>query len=66
MHTMGSDFQWDSAPIYFKNLDKLVNYINENKDEYNMEILYSTPSIYLEVSLLIYLGSLSSRRELSD
>ena len=50
MHTMGSDFEWDSAHIYFKNLDRLVNYINDRKD-YNMEIMYSTPSKYLEVSI---------------
>ena len=47
-HTLGEDFQWDASPIYFKNIDKLLNYINTRKEEYNMEILYSTPSKYLE------------------
>ena len=65
MHTMGSDFDWDS-PMFYKNLDRLLNYIKDRKDEYNMEIMYSTPSLYLEVKLLFYLGSISSRRELSN
>ena len=66
MHTMGSDFEWDTAPIFYKNLDRLLKYINNRKVEYNMEIIYSTPSLYLEVSILFYLGSISSRRELSN
>ena len=66
MHTMGSDFEWDTAPMFYKNLDRLLKYINNRKVEYNMEIIYSTPSLYLEVSILFYLGSISSRRELSN
>ena len=50
MHPIGSDFDWESAHVYFKNLDRLLNYINNRKEEYNMEIMYSTPSIYLKVS----------------
>ena len=66
MHTMGSDFEWDTAPMFYKNLDRLLKYINNRKVEYNMEIIYSTPSLYLEVSILFYLGSISSRRKLSN
>ena len=32
--------------MWFKNLDKLMNYIN-NRPEFNAKVLYSTPSIYL-------------------
>jgi alpha-mannosidase/alpha-mannosidase II/lysosomal alpha-mannosidase len=48
MHTIGEDFQFDAAPIYFKNIDKLINYIN-TRPEYQMEIIYSTPREYLDV-----------------
>lgn len=48
IHTMGSDFEWSNAPLFYKNLDKLVNYINERKTQFNMEFLYSTPSRYIE------------------
>lgn len=47
MHTMGEDFEWSNAAVFYKNLDKLMNYINERKDLYQMEIIYSTPSQYL-------------------
>ncbi len=32
MHTMGSDFEWTNSAIIYKNLDKLIDYINERKD----------------------------------
>jgi hypothetical protein len=28
MHTFGGDFNYVNARIFFKNLDKLINYIN--------------------------------------
>lgn len=46
MHTLGSDFAWSNAPMYYKNIDRLLKYINEHK-EFNMNIFYSTPSEYL-------------------
>ncbi len=48
MHTFGTDFNWENANMYYKNLDKLINYVNSNKDQFNMEIFYSTPSLYVE------------------
>ena len=48
MHTFGSDFEWDSSPIFYKNLDKLMIYINNRKEDFNIELLYSTPSDYIE------------------
>ena len=29
MMTMGSDFQYEDAREWFKNLDKLINYVNK-------------------------------------
>lgn len=28
MHNMGGDFQYSNARMYFKNMDKLMNFIN--------------------------------------
>ncbi|KAI2808070.1 carbohydrate binding [Blomia tropicalis] len=44
MFPMGTDFQYQDAHIYFKNMDKLIKYVNENSTEVN--IFYSTPSCY--------------------
>ncbi|GAM29188.1 hypothetical protein SAMD00019534_123640 [Acytostelium subglobosum LB1] len=44
---MGCDFAYMNANMYFKNLDKLIAYINANP-QYNMNLLYSTPSIYID------------------
>lgn len=48
MHTIGTDFTFENANVIFKNFDKLMNYINQNQDKFNIEIFYSTPSIYIE------------------
>ena len=29
LFTMGGDFNWENAHEYFKNLDKLIKYVNE-------------------------------------
>lgn len=51
MHTIGSDFAFSNAPMYYKNIDRLIKYINSRKNEFNLEFLYSTPSSYfLELS----------------
>lgn len=47
-HTIGDDNEWSNADKYFENLDKLVKYINDNSDEFGMELLYSTPNTYIK------------------
>ncbi|KAG1658220.1 Lysosomal alpha-mannosidase [Nymphon striatum] len=43
--TMGSDFNYQNANTWFKNLDKLIKYVNELNPDVN--VFYSTPSCYL-------------------
>ncbi|CAF3722766.1 unnamed protein product [Rotaria sordida] len=46
--TMGSDFQYGNANHWFKNLDKLIKYVNaEQANGSNVNVFYSTPSCYL-------------------
>jgi hypothetical protein len=45
MLTMGSDFQYESAREWFENLDKLIDAVNADG---RIEVMYSTPSIYVE------------------
>eukprot|EP01102_Stenamoeba_stenopodia_P022689 TRINITY_DN9548_c0_g1_i1.p1 TRINITY_DN9548_c0_g1~~TRINITY_DN9548_c0_g1_i1.p1 ORF type:complete len:992 (-),score=225.36 TRINITY_DN9548_c0_g1_i1:87-2999(-) len=45
--TFGCDFQFQDAIINFKNMDKLMAYINANPDVYGLNVFYSTPSIYV-------------------
>ncbi|KAK3085464.1 hypothetical protein FSP39_003781 [Pinctada imbricata] len=46
--TMGSDFNYQNANMWYKNLDKLIRYVNnEQKHGGNINLLYSTPSCYL-------------------
>ena len=46
--TMGEDFNYGNANMWFKNMDKLRNYFNENVDKFGIHIHYSTPSCYLK------------------
>ena len=47
MFTMGSDFQWQAAQIWYDNLDLLIDNINKKYgDKYNL--FYSTPTRYVE------------------
>lgn len=50
MMTMGSDFQYTNAKVWFKNLDKLIKYVNElqAKEGSKVHAFYSTPSCYLK------------------
>ncbi|GAB1602915.1 lysosomal alpha-mannosidase-like [Argonauta hians] len=49
MLTMGSDFQYSNANAWYKNLDKLIYYINSNQVKGNrLNLIYSTPSCYLK------------------
>ncbi|KAL5063661.1 hypothetical protein RYX36_025398 [Vicia faba] len=43
MWTMGDDFQYQYAESWFKQMDKLIHYVNKDG---RLNALYSTPSIY--------------------
>ncbi|CAF3956659.1 unnamed protein product [Rotaria magnacalcarata] len=46
--TMGSDFQYEYANVWFKNLDKLIKYVNAQQvNGSDVNVFYSTPSCYL-------------------
>ena len=45
--TFGDDFEHEQSHEYFKNLDKLMHYINVNTSIHGFHALYSTPSYYL-------------------
>jgi len=44
----GDDFQYSNANLNFKNIDKMIKYINNHYDKYGANVFYSTPSIFLE------------------
>ncbi|XP_041641943.1 lysosomal alpha-mannosidase [Cheilinus undulatus] len=47
--TMGSDFQYENANLWYKNLDKLIHYVNAQQAKgIKVNVLYSTPSCYLQ------------------
>ncbi|XP_069460399.1 lysosomal alpha-mannosidase-like [Ambystoma mexicanum] len=46
--TMGSDFQYENANLWYSNLDLLIKYVNEQQiNGSKVNVLYSTPSCYL-------------------
>ncbi|XP_006900896.1 PREDICTED: lysosomal alpha-mannosidase [Elephantulus edwardii] len=47
--TMGSDFQYENANMWFKNLDKLIHLVNSQQQANGSQVhvLYSTPACYL-------------------
>ncbi|XP_053440988.1 lysosomal alpha-mannosidase isoform X2 [Nycticebus coucang] len=48
MMTMGSDFQYQNANMWFKNLDKLIRLVNaQQANRSRVNVLYSTPACYL-------------------
>ena len=47
MFTMGSDFQWESAHIWYHNLDILMDNINRKYPD-KVKVFYSTPTHYVE------------------
>lgn len=49
MHTLGEDFHFIDGNIWFKNVDKLINYINGKSSQYGVTIKYSTPSEYINI-----------------
>ena len=48
MIKLGEDFNYGNANMWFKNMDKLRNYFNDNVDKHGIYIHYSTPSCYLK------------------
>ncbi|CAG5096373.1 Oidioi.mRNA.OKI2018_I69.XSR.g14587.t1.cds [Oikopleura dioica] len=46
MMTMGSDFQYRNAFMWYKNLDKLIKYVNAA--DVGLNLIYSTPSCYMK------------------
>lgn len=47
--TMGEDFHYQDAEVWFKNLDKLIRYTNERQSTGSkFNLLYSTPSCYVK------------------
>ncbi|XP_057868913.2 alpha-mannosidase isoform X2 [Cryptomeria japonica] len=46
MWTMGTDFQYQYAKSWFKEMDKLIHYVNKDG---RVNALYSTPSIYADL-----------------
>ena len=46
MFTMGSDFQYENANTWYKNLDKLIHYVNLDG---RVNAFYSTPLAYTQV-----------------
>jgi lysosomal alpha-mannosidase len=47
MHTLGEDFHYTNAHMWYKNYDRLIKYIN-SKPELGVKIKYSTPDDYIE------------------
>ncbi|XP_052022231.1 lysosomal alpha-mannosidase isoform X2 [Apodemus sylvaticus] len=46
--TMGSDFQYENANMWFKNMDKLIRLVNAQQAKGSqVHVLYSTPTCYL-------------------
>lgn len=45
MWTMGTDFKYQYAHTWFRNMDKLIHYVNRDG---RVNALYSTPSIYTD------------------
>ncbi|XP_020699956.1 alpha-mannosidase [Dendrobium catenatum] len=45
MWTMGDDFQYEYAESWFRQMDKLINYVNQDG---RIHALYSTPSFYTD------------------
>ncbi|KAA8542054.1 hypothetical protein F0562_023206 [Nyssa sinensis] len=45
MWTMGTDFKYQYAHTWFRNMDKLIHYVNQDG---RVNALYSTPSIYTD------------------
>ena len=51
MWTMGSDFQYTNARGWYKNMDKLIHYVNEGTATHGVNLLYSDPGTYTRLKL---------------
>lgn len=47
IHTLGEDFQYTNSRMWYKNVDKLIAYIN-SRPELGVTVKYSTPSAYID------------------
>jgi lysosomal alpha-mannosidase len=49
INTMGSDFQYSNAHRWFKNLDKMIYYVNQRQEtsDSKINVFYSTTACYL-------------------
>lgn len=63
MHTMGSDFQYMDAKMNFMNMDRLVNYIQSNKERFNVNIKYSTVSKYVSAVNALNISSYQTKTD---
>ena len=54
---MGSDFQYENANVWYKNLDKLIHHVNADG---RVNMFYSNPEIYVRKPT-VYLVALVSR-----
>lgn len=45
---MGEDFNYQSAGIWYKNMDKLIKAVNQRTEQNKVRVFYSTPSCYLK------------------
>lgn len=50
MWTMGTDFKYQYAQTWFRNMDKLIHYVNQDG---RVNALYSTPSIYTDAKYAV-------------
>ena len=47
MHTIGEDFHYSNARLWYLNFDKLFKYIN-SRPEFGVKLKYATPGEYIE------------------
>ena len=45
---MGNAYAFQNAGQIFKNMERMVNYIEANYKDQNVELVFSTPSEYIE------------------
>ena len=48
MFTMGGDFNWENAHEWYKNLDKLIKYVNEEVRIIERCLFFSLPTTCID------------------